>query len=135
MPRLRDLDLHHHLADPALKAAFVTPMFDLIAPRYDDFTRLFSFGMDRVWKRAMLTDALAATPELRDVLDLACGTGDLAFSVATARAGAHVTGVDASAEMLVLARTRATVAMLDGRVAFRDGDLAALPAADNGTTL
>ena len=135
MPRLRDLNLHEHLGDPARKAAFVTPMFDLIAPRYDDFTRLFSFGMDRVWKHALLEQALDAATELRDALDLACGTGDLAFAVASARAGTRVTGIDASTEMLVLARARAAEATLDNRVEFREGDLAALPAADAGTEL
>ena len=54
--RLGARDLEAHLRDPARKQAFVTPMFDVIAPRYDDFTRLFSFGMDAGWKR----DAIAA---------------------------------------------------------------------------
>src|SRR5687768_7160973 len=47
---LRDLDVERHLGNPEIRQAFVTPMFDLIAPRYDDFTRIFSLGMDQGWK-------------------------------------------------------------------------------------
>ena len=53
-PTLRGLDLEAHLADPARKQRFVTPMFDIIAPRYDAFTRVFSFGMDATWKAELL---------------------------------------------------------------------------------
>ena len=107
--RLGDLDLVAHLTDPARKQAFVTPMFDVIAPRYDDFTRLFSFGMDAGWKAAAVravtstvsdtvSDTVSATvsatagggPAVCEVLDLACGTGDLAVGVARALPHAHV---------------------------------------------
>ena len=135
MQRLRDLNLERHLNDPALKPAFVTPMFDLIAPHYDEFTRLFSFGMDAGWKRALLARALAETPDAHDVIDLACGTGDLSFSVAAARTGARVTGVDASSAMLTLARTRAVAAGVGNRVQFQAGDLSALPIGDRSTDL
>ena len=60
---LGDLDLEAHLADPALKQRFVTPMFDIIAPRYDRFTRVFSFGMDRQWK-AELIDWMRSRPSV-----------------------------------------------------------------------
>jgi len=49
-------------------------MFGTIAPRYDFFTRAFSYGMDRGWKRAGLK--LAQLPPRPLVLDLASGTGD-----------------------------------------------------------
>lgn len=132
MRRLRDFDLVRHLADPALKPRFVTPMFDLVAPRYDDFTRLFSFGMDRLWKRELLASALSQAPDPGAALDIACGTGDIAFAVAAARPGTTVRGVDASEEMLAFARTRASVepAARSASVVFESGDLAALPAPD-----
>lgn len=126
MVRLRDLDLGRSLADPARKADFVTPMFALIAPRYDDFTRLFSFGMDAGWKRTLVAGALAACPRPRQVVDLACGTGDLALAVAAAARTPRVTGVDASREMLTFANVRATAAGVSGRVAFEHGDLGRL---------
>jgi demethylmenaquinone methyltransferase/2-methoxy-6-polyprenyl-1,4-benzoquinol methylase len=125
MPRLRDLDLERHLADPAIRQRFVTPMFDLIAPRYDDFTRWFSFGMDARWKRLLVADAVARAPRGATVLDLACGTGDLAFAIGRAAPDALVTGLDASARMIELARMRTGSA---GGCAptFAAGDMCAL---------
>lgn len=124
---VRALDVDAMLADPARKQDFVTPMFDVIAPRYDDFTRLFSFGMDAAWKRELVDRALVACPAPRTVLDLACGTGDLAFALATRVPTARVTGVDPSARMLEAARARART---DGvsHVTFADGTLARTPA-------
>ena len=131
-PSLRGLDLEAHLADPSLKQQFVTPMFDIIAPRYDDFTRAFSFGMDAGWKRELL-DALAPRIASRGrVIDGACGTGDLAFSLLERRADLTVSGVDASSRMVAQAndaierRTRPGAAT----PSFSVGDLAALPLAD-----
>jgi demethylmenaquinone methyltransferase / 2-methoxy-6-polyprenyl-1,4-benzoquinol methylase len=124
--RLTDLDLEAHLADPALKQQFVTPMFDLIAPRYDRFTRLFSLGMDRRWKSeitAWMTSSIA--PGAR-VLDLACGTGDLAFAAAARATGGEVIGVDASPAMIDLARRRAATEASGRAVRFVVGDISGL---------
>jgi ubiquinone/menaquinone biosynthesis methyltransferase len=131
MVRLRDLNLDRHLADPALKPLFVTPMFDIVAPRYDDFTRIFSFGMDRGWKAELVRHALDAQPAPTQAIDLACGTGDLAIAVATAVPGAHLLGVDASQEMLAFARARLATqpTAVASRIAAVPGDLAAIPAA------
>ncbi|MFI5311037.1 MAG: ubiquinone/menaquinone biosynthesis methyltransferase [Gemmatimonadales bacterium] len=127
MARLRDLDLDRHLADPALKQRFVTPMFDLVAPRYDKFTRTFSYGMDQTWKAMLVSDLAARTPAGARILDLACGTGDLAFAVAAVIPGARVTGVDASARMIDLARERAST---PAAPAFVVGDMTHLDLAD-----
>ena len=135
MERLRDFDLARHLADPALKPRFVTPMFNLVAPRYDDFTRLFSFGMDSRWKSAMLQLALHHAGRCDDVLDVACGTGDLALSVARDRPAARVTGIDPAREMLEFARIRAKEARAESRVAFCEGSLERLDAADASVDL
>ena len=98
--RLQALDLEAHLADPARKQRFVTPMFDVIAPRYDDFTRIFSFGMDRGWKRELIDEADRVAPQRLVAVDLACGTGDLTFEIARLRPGAMVVGIDASERMI-----------------------------------
>jgi demethylmenaquinone methyltransferase/2-methoxy-6-polyprenyl-1,4-benzoquinol methylase len=127
MPRLRDLDLERHLSDPALKQRFVTPMFDLVAPRYDDFTRAFSYGMDRGWKRAVVSELASRAPGAAMVLDLACGTGDLAFAAAAAIPFSRVVGVDASPRMIECAHARAARA---GAPAFAVGDMANLAIAD-----
>jgi len=123
--RLRDLDLDRHLADPGLKQAYVTPMFDLIAPRYDAFTRRFSFGMDVRWKRDLLRRAAAAIPPGGRVADVASGTGDLAFRLAHLRPDLHVTALDIAPRMLELAAARRH---REGaaNVTVSAGDLAAL---------
>lgn len=130
--KLGALDLEAHLRDPKLKQQFVTPMFDVIAPRYDDFTRLFSFGMDRGWKRdalARATEALHALPRPR-VLDLASGTGDLAITLARTLPEAQVTALDASPRMIDFANARladrARDADVQARVRTMVGDMCAI---------
>lgn len=113
-------------------------MFDLVAPRYDAFTRLFSYGMDARWKRTVVSEVATRVGAGAHVLDLGCGTGDLAFGVAAAIPGARVRGVDASPRMIALARARlADVRAAGGRAErglaipeFVVGDLARLDAAD-----
>lgn len=149
-PSLRGLDLDAHLADPARKQQFVTPMFDIIAPRYDAFTRLFSFGMDAGWKRALLDATASRIAPGAQVVDGACGTGDLAFQLHARRLDLRVTGVDASPRMIDEAQSiaarrvgdgatvgSASVAARGGHAAsaapppsFRVGDLMALDVPD-----
>ena len=71
-------------------------MFDTIAPRYDRFTRVFSFGMDRRWKAELIGWIQSTIGAESRVLDLACGTGDLAFAAAKRAVLGSVKGVDAS---------------------------------------
>jgi demethylmenaquinone methyltransferase/2-methoxy-6-polyprenyl-1,4-benzoquinol methylase len=117
---LGDLDPRLYLDDPARKQRYVTTVFDTIAPRYDRFTRWFSFGMDRGWKRQLARSAAAALADGGVLLDLACGTGDLACAVGgrernADRAGGAPTliGLDPSRAMLRIASARrATIPML-----------------------
>ena len=125
---LGDLDLEAHLADPALKQRFVTPMFDTIAPRYDRFTRVFSFGMDRRWKAELIAWIRSAIGPEAHVLDLACGTGDLAFAAAERAVRGSVRGVDASPNMIELARGSASREAPNGNVRFQVGDMSAIAA-------
>jgi demethylmenaquinone methyltransferase/2-methoxy-6-polyprenyl-1,4-benzoquinol methylase len=84
----------------------VREMFTQIAPRYDLLNHLLSLQLDRLW-RARVARRLRAILDRPDavVLDLCCGTGDLAFSLA--RAGrARVIGADFSHAMLVRARQK-----------------------------
>lgn len=131
---LRGLDVEAHLRDPALKQRFVTPMFDIIAPRYDRFTRLFSFGMDRRWKNGMLDEIRSFAGPDSVALDIACGTGDLALALSRLASGGHVTGVDASERMVGEARRRAA-AQGDRRVRFEVGDMMRLTAPDASVDL
>lgn len=79
-------------------------MFSTIAPRYDFITRVFSYGMDRRWKR--LGVEMASLPERPVVLDLASGTGDFSLLVAERRPQATSVAVDLTERMLRLARAR-----------------------------
>lgn len=112
-------DVDAVVRDASRKQAFVTPMFEHVAPRYDDFTRLFSFGMDRRWKDTLIALAVARGLEGR-VADLACGTGDLGLRVLAARPNARMVGIDAAARMVELARARS-----NGCATFDVGDLSA----------
>jgi demethylmenaquinone methyltransferase / 2-methoxy-6-polyprenyl-1,4-benzoquinol methylase len=97
-------------------------MFHTIAPRYDFITRVFSYGMDRRWKRALLSRAqLPARPLL---LDLASGTGDFSTLAAARLPGARAVAVDLTERMLQLARARGVALAVcadAARLPFRDG--------------
>ena len=97
----QDLDADPHRFDD--KADRVRSMFGAIAGRYDLNNRLHSFGQDQRWRRAAVR--LAAVTSTDDILDVACGTGDLteAFARALPRS---VTGLDFTPEMLDVARVK-----------------------------
>ena len=133
--RLGDLDVEAYLNSPERKQQFVTPMFDIIAPRYDAFTRLFSFGMDKGWKQEALDAVKAARSGKRTdaALDLACGTGDFTVALAEQLPNANVTGVDASPRMIDHAAQRmesAAYAAIRNRVRVQVGDMMSLNVAD-----
>ena len=98
-------------------------MFGIIAPKYDFITRFLSFGRDQAWKRELI-DRAGITAGQR-VVDLACGTGDLA--VAAAARGARVVGLDLTPRMIELAREREAASAPDRRVEWLVGDMHALP--------
>jgi demethylmenaquinone methyltransferase / 2-methoxy-6-polyprenyl-1,4-benzoquinol methylase len=79
-------------------------MFHAIAPRYDFVTRIFSYGMDRRWKKLGVAKTLLRGDAT--VLDLAAGTGDFAQIVQDRLPHARVVAVDLTERMLQLARTR-----------------------------
>lgn len=96
-------------------------MFHTIAPRYDFITRVFSYGMDRRWKRACVKKA--DLPPEPVVLDLASGTGDFSLLVEQHCPGARAVAVDLTERMLRLARGRCvnhTVCADAGRLPFAD---------------
>jgi ubiquinone/menaquinone biosynthesis methyltransferase len=113
-------ELRGALASPESKAPYVRRLFATIADRYDLITRLLSFGRDRRWK-ARLVDLGDVQLGTR-ALDLACGTGDIAFALA--RKGARVAGLDITHRMLQLARSKTS---LSTPVSFVTGDMMALP--------
>ena len=110
---------------PESKSRYVRRLFSTIADRYDLITVLLSYGQDRRWKRQLV--ALAPTPAQRTgrALDLACGTGDIAYALQD-RAGRTV-GLDITPRMVELARAKQHPGR---RPDFLVGDMMALPFAD-----
>ena len=115
------------------KADRVRRMFAAIAGRYDLNNRLHSFGRDQAWRRKAV--ALCEIQPSDDVLDVACGTGDLTTAFA-AEAPHTVTGLDFTREMLEVARGK--IASASGSAggsklvvpSYVQGDAMNLPFAD-----
>ena len=106
------------------KQGRVDSVFHSVARRYDLMNDLMSGGLHRAWKSALVT---AVNPPKSDrgfsVLDLAGGTGDVAFRVVEAGgAGTRVTVCDINADMLEVGRARAAERGLDVIVTFEQGN-------------
>ena len=111
------MPLADRIATPEGKRRYVRSLFATIADRYDFITTALSYGQDRRWKRRVI--ALVAPARGSRVLDLATGTGDIAF--AAAARGARVVGLDVTRRMIELARAKGTAPR------FLVGDMLALP--------
>lgn len=114
-----------HLGGEA-RARYVEAMFSRIVPRYDLMNSLMSLGQDRRW-REMTVDGVCL-PHGGRALDVATGTGELAFELAR-RGASLVVGLDFTPAMLAAAREKATAREL-GAVSFVAGDALALPFED-----
>jgi demethylmenaquinone methyltransferase/2-methoxy-6-polyprenyl-1,4-benzoquinol methylase len=88
---------------PEQKRQYVRALFSTIADRYDFITVALSFGRDRAWKKRLVRAAGVQRDDR--VVDLACGTGDIAFIAAAY--GAVVIGLDVTRRMVELARAKA----------------------------
>ena len=89
----------------ASKARLVKGIFSSIAFRYDLMNRLMSAGHDRAWRRTAVR--LAAVPPGGCLLDLGCGTGDMAVEALRQYPGRHVLALDFTPAMLLTGRKRA----------------------------
>jgi demethylmenaquinone methyltransferase / 2-methoxy-6-polyprenyl-1,4-benzoquinol methylase len=102
--------------------------YSRIFKTYDLVNRLFTFGMDARWRRHTVEVCLRGNPV--SILDLCCGTGDLAISMGRASGKAvHITGFDLNPDMLELARRKASRLRSD-RVEFIQGDAGSMPFRD-----
>jgi ubiquinone/menaquinone biosynthesis methyltransferase len=103
-------DQTDYLRVPEAKRDYNELLFAEVARRYDLVTRALSLGRDQAWKRALLDslpDGEAAPHGGSPVcVDLACGTGDVAFSLARRYPRGTVCGVDLTPEMLAIAREK-----------------------------
>jgi demethylmenaquinone methyltransferase/2-methoxy-6-polyprenyl-1,4-benzoquinol methylase len=114
------------------KQGLVDDVFHSVAHRYDLMNDLMSAGLHRAWKDALVT---AVNPPKGSapfaLLDLAGGTGDIAFRVIKAGgAGARATVLDVNADMLAGGRERADKAGLADAVTFVEGNAETLPYPD-----
>ena len=116
------------LVSPEEKTRRVGAVFSSVARRYDMMNDLMSGGMHRLWKDRFVNRVKPRAGE--NILDMAGGTGDVAFRMA--RRGAHVTVSDINADMLDVGKERAKQRGLAGldwkvenaeRLSFSDGTL------------
>jgi len=128
----RDTHFGFKTVDLDAKQGLVDDVFRSVARRYDLMNDLMSGGLHRAWKDALVT---AVNPPRGDrpfgLVDVAGGTGDIAFRVVAAGgAGTRVTVCDINPEMLAVGRERAIERGLDDAVSFVDGNAEALPFPD-----
>jgi demethylmenaquinone methyltransferase / 2-methoxy-6-polyprenyl-1,4-benzoquinol methylase len=115
------------IQDEREAAAHVREMFGRIAPRYDLLNHLLSLDIDKLWRRrvARRFGTVLRNPGAR-VLDLCCGTGDLALAFRReAPRGAEIVGTDFVPEMIARARAKAMAA--GANITFAEADALALP--------
>lgn len=104
----------------------VREMFARVAPKYDLINRAMCGGLDRLW-RARAARAAAERAGSAPVLDLACGSGDVALSMLHLSPSLRAVCCDLCPEMLELARRKAEAAGFAGRAEFVRADASALP--------
>jgi demethylmenaquinone methyltransferase/2-methoxy-6-polyprenyl-1,4-benzoquinol methylase len=110
------------------KQTLVNEVFHSVAQRYDLMNDLMSVGLHRIWKDIMIN---ALNPPRADtpfaLLDVAGGTGDVAFRAAKASgSGFRATVCDINSDMLEVGRARAAARHLDEQVSFVEGNAEAL---------
>jgi ubiquinone/menaquinone biosynthesis methyltransferase len=120
------MQLDDRIATPEGKRRYVRSLFATIADRYDFITVALSYGQDRRWKRRLVS--IASPAPGRRALDLATGTGDIAFALAAG--GAAVCALDITPRMIAIARAKmsgAAASALAADPVFLVGDMLALP--------
>lgn len=117
------------LPDTEQKAAFVNEMFGGIAQHYDLMNRLMTFGQDRRWRRMLLH--AAALPRGGRLLDIATGTGDIAFEALRQTPGVQVVAADFSLPMMEVGKARSDDYRPAAAIGWLGADTFHLPFADD----
>lgn len=112
------------------KGEQVEAMFDSIASAYDFMNTAMTFGMHRLWLRKALKALQGLHLSPHSIIDLATGTGDVAFKLSTRYPDAEIIGVDLSEGMLAVAREKAT-RLPENSIRFEQGDCLNLNYPDN----
>jgi demethylmenaquinone methyltransferase / 2-methoxy-6-polyprenyl-1,4-benzoquinol methylase len=114
------MSLRERIATPDGKRRYVRTLFATIADRYDLITKVLSYGQDRRWKERLVDLAAPASGML--ALDLATGTGDIAFLLHDR--AVRTIGLDVTLRMIELAKAKRDSAVAPR---FLVGDMTALP--------
>ncbi|MFK0687923.1 bifunctional demethylmenaquinone methyltransferase/2-methoxy-6-polyprenyl-1,4-benzoquinol methylase UbiE [Mesorhizobium sp. IMUNJ 23033] len=113
------------------KQSLVNDVFHKVANRYDLMNDLMSAGLHRLWKDAMVTWLNPPKRPGWKVLDVAGGTGDIAFRIVEASHGnAHATVLDINGSMLAVGRDRAEKKGLSDNTDFVEANAEELPFAN-----
>jgi demethylmenaquinone methyltransferase/2-methoxy-6-polyprenyl-1,4-benzoquinol methylase len=131
MTQTSDKTTHFGFQDvpEAEKAGMVHGVFSRVASKYDVMNDLMSVGIHRIWKEALM-DWLAPRPGQR-LLDVAGGTGDVAFRFLGRAPGATALVCDMTEPMLIEGRKRAEAEKLAASLDWVVGDAMALPFESN----
>jgi demethylmenaquinone methyltransferase / 2-methoxy-6-polyprenyl-1,4-benzoquinol methylase len=114
---------------PEEQTQIVQGIFASISDQYDFLNHLLSVGQDFIWrKRAVQNMHFFSTMKC---LDIATGTGDIAFAVAKAFPHVSVTGIDFSSSMIAKAKKKMTQKKTLSSISFIKGDATKLPFPDN----
>ena len=104
----------------------IQQMFDGIAPSYDRLNHLMSLGVDRRWRRKAVKEIVDGSSQ--QILDIACGTGDLTIDTAKASGnGSIVTGCDISEGMMSYVMAKAAKEGVTERIRLKVADGCNLP--------
>jgi demethylmenaquinone methyltransferase/2-methoxy-6-polyprenyl-1,4-benzoquinol methylase len=130
-PETADADFGFARVPLDRKQALVDEVFHTVADRYDLMNDLMSMGLHREWKNVFV--GMARSPRTRAWrhLDVAGGTGDIAFRIAEQNnANAHSTVADINADMLAVCRRRAAELGYEDRVEAVEANAESLPFPD-----
>jgi demethylmenaquinone methyltransferase/2-methoxy-6-polyprenyl-1,4-benzoquinol methylase len=115
-----------HCPEKVIEKSFLHDVFSQVPPHYDLINWLMTWGLDRRWRLMAARECLASRPGR--VLDLCCGTGDLAIALARMSSkNTEVTGIDYSQPMLKKAEQKAKEVGIYSRLSFVSGDIASIP--------
>lgn len=115
------------------KETEVEAMFDHIAPAYDFMNTAMTFGLHKSWRNTALKKLVAKIPHKKniDILDIATGTGDVAFRLSQMIQQSKIIGIDLSEGMLKIARKKKTEKYPQSNIQFIKGDSLNLPFPNN----
>lgn len=114
---------------PEQKKTYNYDLFTEVAPQYDRITKVLSFGQDARWKHKLMQH-IPALP-YQKILDIACGTGDITFTLAQRFAQAYIYGVDLTPAMIERAQEKNNY----HNVSLSVGDMCALEQKDGSIDL